>query len=391
MARRDEGTLKQRGSAKDAPWLVRVYKGEVNGKRVYVSATLPTKAEAKAKLKELLGSKAAGRLATPSRQTLGEYLKRWLETEAALSVGPRTLRDYTEYLRRYILPFPIASKRLSALTGDDIAARYAEMHAVPSKRTGAPLEPRVIHFLHAVLKLALKRAVVTRLLPSNPAEYVTLPRLVKKEKRSLTQAEADAFLDACAGDPWEAWWTLLLMTGMRPIEAAGLKWSDWTGDRLGVYRGRSAGETATHETKTKRYRVLHLGGIARAALEAHKVRQQADIANAQGAYVEQRFIFAKALGEPVNTLTLSKRPFSRVLKKAGIPKQRPGEQAVTPYSLRHTSASLPLANGEQVLAVSQRLGHTDATLVLKMYGHVLPGVQEAVTARYESGFRRSIA
>ena len=87
MARRAEGSIKQRDGGKDAPWQVRVYKGEVNGKRVYVSATVATLKEAKAKRTELLGSKQAGKLATPSRLTLGDYLTRGSPSTQSLANG----------------------------------------------------------------------------------------------------------------------------------------------------------------------------------------------------------------------------------------------------------------------------------------------------------------
>jgi integrase len=57
--------------------------------------------------------------------------------------------------------------------------------------------------------------------------------------------------------------------------------------------------------------------------------------------------------------------FKPAAKSAGLP------AGVTSHDLRHHYASVLLAAGESVVAVAERLGHENATLVLKTYGHLM--------------------
>ena len=51
------------------------------------------------------------------------------------------------------------------------------------------------------------------------------------------------------------------------------------------------------------------------------------------------------------------------------------------YTLRHTSATLLLADGVPVKDVSVRLGHAKASMTLDVYGHALPGVGKVAALR----------
>lgn len=53
-----------------------------------------------------------------------------------------------------------------------------------------------------------------------------------------------------------------------------------------------------------------------------------------------------------------------------------------PYELRHTGASLLLAEGLSIVAVAQRMGHTSPTMILRVYGHALPDDQGRLTAAF---------
>jgi integrase len=68
-------------------------------------------------------------------------------------------------------------------------------------------------------------------------------------------------------------------------------------------------------------------------------------------------------------LYLVKIIFKEILKKAGL------SEDFMPYSLRHTHASLLLADGASIKDVSERLGHADASVTLRVYAHTLPNAQ----------------
>lgn len=74
---------------------------------------------------------------------------------------------------------------------------------------------------------------------------------------------------------------------------------------------------------------------------------------------------------------MSQRYFRPLLLKAGIERLRP-------YDLRHSRATLLLANGENAKVVSERLGHSSVALTLDVYSHVLPDMQQRAAERLES-------
>jgi integrase len=98
---------------------------------------------------------------------------------------------------------------------------------------------------------------------------------------------------------------------------------------------------------------------------------------AGAAWTDHAFIFAAENGEPLNSRNLDQRHFQPLLKAAKLPRMRL-------YDLRHSHATLLLANGEHPKVVSERLGHASVTLTLDTYSHVLPGMQEGATERLDA-------
>ncbi len=77
-------------------------------------------------------------------------------------------------------------------------------------------------------------------------------------------------------------------------------------------------------------------------------------------------------GSPVHPQVLTRR-FQSITKRAGLP-------VVRLHDVRHSYATAALAAGVQVKTLSQRLGHADVAVTLRIYAHVLPGDDEAAAA-----------
>ena len=89
-------------------------------------------------------------------------------------------------------------------------------------------------------------------------------------------------------------------------------------------------------------------------------------------------VFSNELGEPVNPRNLARRHFKPALQRAGI------SERFRLYDLRHSFASLAMAAGAHVKAVSDRLGHSSAKMTLDVYSHVLEPMDREATVRIES-------
>lgn len=397
------GQLIQRG---EKTWLLRVYKGRnAEGKREYLNKTVSgvNKKTAQAELNKLLHHRDTGTLIEPSKQTLREYMARWLDVAAKPRLRPSTFTDHKYRVDRYILPM-LGHKRLSQLTALDIQGLYTTIMA--PKPDGMGLTARSVRIVHNILNPALRQAVRWKLVPFNPAADVDLPSEKRQEMKALSPEQAAAFLDtarAFPGDPaviaanghdprtgrqdrFFAFWCILLTGGLRPSEALGLKWEDLDGDNLRVRRSltrnKGGGWTLTEPKTAKGRRTVPLPSFTVEALREHRKKQAEQRLAAGSAWNDNGFIFAAENGEPLNSRNLDQRHFQPLLAAAKLPRMRL-------YDLRHSHATLLLANGEHPKVVSERLGHASVVLTMDTYSHVLPGMQEGATERLDALLARA--
>jgi integrase len=124
-------------------------------------------------------------------------------------------------LDRYIRP-ELGSKRVNQLETREIQRVYANMQS----RKG--LSARVVRHTHATLRQALEQGVEWKLIARNPADSLKrkLPKVEESERRVLDEAEAMAFLNACANKPHGLIFEFAVLSGMRPEEYLALQWRD---------------------------------------------------------------------------------------------------------------------------------------------------------------------
>jgi integrase len=137
---------------------------------------------------------------------------------------------------------------------------------------------------------------------------------------------------------------------------------------------RSGGRVVIGEPKTKKSRrSISLTPQAVEVLEAHLERQLREIGILGDRYEDQGLLFTTGTGSPINPSNLRQRRFAQLLKKAGLPHIRF-------HDLRHTCATLLLAQGTHPKYVQELLGHATIAITLDTYSHVIPGMGDQ-TAR----------
>jgi integrase len=371
-AERKRGTITRKG--RNGVWMVRVYTGkkEVAGKqaRQYVSKVIHgTYRQADQERTKMLGDLDAGTFIAPAKQTLGEYLENWLTTSAALRVSIRVLSSYRGMITNHVLP-TVGHTMLDKVSASQLQSLYATLAD----------RPRTMHYVHSVLKSALKQAVQFRLIPFNPAEGVSVPGRVSQQGRTiLTAAQVARIVAEVKTERHGALWALLLNTGLRPQEALALKWEDLKDGKLTIARALVKVSSARWElgpTKTKSSRrVLSVPRVALDALAVHKVRQAAQILKGGIGYARNDLIFATKWGTQISPPT-AYRSWLVMLRRLNIP-------PCMLYTTRHTHASLLLAAGWPVKAVSERLGHASAKMTLDVYCHTLPETDGETAVAFE--------
>jgi len=181
------------------------------------------------------------------------------------------------------------------------------------------------------------------------------------------------FLDFVSGDRLSALFFVAVTTGMRRGEVVGLRWRDVDLDRgratiLQTYVRTGAGwEFSEPKTKASR-RTVALDAHTLDALREHRVRQVLERTLMGDAYEENDLIFAREDGAPIEPRYVSER-FDLLLKEAKL-------AHIRFHDLRHTHATLAFQAGVHPKVVQERLGHSDISITLQTYSHVLPGMQE---------------
>ncbi len=303
------------------------------------------------------------------RTPLTQYLDHWLEITKH-SRSEKTNADYEMLIRRYIKP-TLGKIELGKLSKMEIQALY-------SKMIDQGLSSRTVRYTHSVLSVALKQAIAWDKLKRNPLAGVKLPKKEHKEMKVLDEKEVKQFLAECAKDKNGLIFELALYTGMRPEEYLGLQWKDIDFDKgiLRVQRkvrynhkggGWYFGELKTEKSK----RNFPLDEPLLVALKRHKIEQWQmvqDRFEKKQEYERLSLVFASEVGTPLSVRNLQRDSFKPILKNAKLPDIRL-------YDLRHTCATLLLAQGTDIKTVSEWLGHANPDETLRTYAHVLPSMK----------------
>lgn len=366
-----EGTISQR---KDGRWEAKISLDNGKRKAYYGS----TRKEVSDKLKIALRDQQQGLLVTGPSQTVEQYLTRWLEDSARQTVRPRTYECYALSVRR--LTPHLGKVRLSALTPAHVQKCYAAL-------LDQGLSRRSVELDHAVLHRALKMAVQWNLMGRNPTEAVAVPRPERKEMQVLTSEQVQQLFASTAEDRLHGLWVLLATTGLRMGEATALRWEDvnFKNGRVTIQRAiqpQKGKGMVIVEPKTERSRrTVHLAEGTVSALRQHRARQVAERLQAGSLWEDQGLIFCSETGRPLSP-SMVEKPFQRALVVAGLPRIRL-------HDLRHTAATLLLADGMHPKLVQEMLGHSTITLTLDTYSRVVPAMHMEAATSMNKLFKRA--
>jgi integrase len=306
--------------------------------------------------------------------TLGAFLEAWLTDVVRLSVRPRTYASYQYVVRLHLAP-GLGHRPLVALTPADVQAFL-------NAKSASGLSPRTVAYLRGVLRGALGHAERMDLVNRNVARLARPPRIPRRPVSPLSVEQARIFLAAVRGDRLEALYLVALGVGLRQGEILGLRWPDVDLD-AGTLTVRHAlarieGQLVLVEPKSATSRrVVPLPGLVREALIAHGVRQAQESLplRPEPGDVFAELVFTTTLGTPLDGISVTRR-FQRILVAAGLPRQRF-------HDLRHACASLLLAQGVPARVVMETLGHSEISLTLNTYSHVMPSVGREAAERMD--------
>ena len=295
-----------------------------------------------------------------------DFLLKWLRV-AKSTVKLTTYASYEMMATRIIIPyFETLNIKLKELTTEDIQEFYSAQLERVSANT-------VIHY-HAVIHRALKYAVKIKTIQSNPAVNVERPRKEKFIGSFYDKKEINTLFDIIQGHPLEVAIKLAAFYGLRREEIIGLKWTaiDFENNTLIIQHtvtecnldGKHI-EVASDTAKTdSSLRTMPLVTNFREMLLAKKEKQEHYRKLCGRSYCKEylNYIFVNEMGERWKPRYLSDG-FKRILEQNGL-------RRIRFHDLRHTCASLLLANNVPMKKIQEWLGHSDFSTTANIYAHL---------------------
>jgi integrase len=377
------GNITRRGKHS---WRLKFEAGErdlTTGKRCTRFFTVRgSKKDAQRELIRLLAEVENGTAVDPSKLTVGEYLRQWLDATNDLS--PKTLERYRQLAECQIIPH-LGATVLQKLR----PAQIHDWHATLLKsggKDGKPLSARSVGHAHRVLHGALERAIRLEIISRNVSHPVPPPKVTTTEVGILTAeqlAEVLAKLNGYGGRygslPLHAIAALAIGTGMRRGEICGIAWGAVDLDKAAVRVERSLEETAEglrfKPPKTVHgRRTISLPGNVVDILRNHRRRLiEHRLALGLGRLGDDDLVFPMADGSAYPPDKLS-RDWGHAVRDRKLP-------ASSFHSLRHSHASALIAAGLDIVTVSRRLGHGSPAITLRVYAHVFSADKDDAAAR----------
>lgn len=237
-----------------------------------------------------------------------------------------------------------------------------------------------LHYHHLISSI-LSTAVQWQIIAANPAERVKPPRAEQKEAVYLDDSQARRLIELLDSQPvqYRVMVTLLLYSGLRRGELCGLEWKDIDFDKGIIHVCRASqylpkkGIFTKDPKNSSSERVLQLSEAAFTLLRAYKAWQTGERLKVGDQWNDTDRLFTKWNGLPLHPDTLTNW-FHDFIQTTDLPQ-------IHIHSLRHTNATLLIAEGVNLRLVADMLGHSKPTTTLNIYSHAIKSAQAAAAER----------
>jgi integrase len=319
---------------------------------------------------EIITSLARGTYVDSSPVSLATVAERWFASRRGIT--PATRAGYRTILDRHILP-NLGRATLSRLGHDDVQQFIAEL----SDRAPPGTVPNVYFTLRKVLTYAVK----SKKLGTNPALEVELPPQINREMLFLDAAQVEALADATRL-PYRELVLFAAYTGLRAGEIVALRMksldldaTDGDGNPAPFVHVRESVtfvEKVGHvrgPTKTKQTRTVPLPGFLADLLRDYTANR-----------LPEASVFTARSGQLLKHNSFYRSDFKPAVL-ASLPPELAGLRF---HDLRHTTASLLIAQNANPKEVSTYLGHSTINITMDRYGHLYPNALAKLTTRLDA-------
>ena len=327
---------------------------DLKGKRK-IKKGFKTKVEAEKAQAKIYEDLNKGLNPVDTKVTLKEAGELYMRLHVSTNCKPSTIATNRGYLDNHIYPF-FGDMKLCEITS--ILVKEFRKAMLDKGRKNSTVNKYMV-FLGSIFNFMIDNDVPVR----NPLARIKNLKVAQNKKiRALSTVEVQALLSktkVISPDFYPLLFTAIF-TGMRKGEILALTWDsiNWITQKITVDKNYTHGGLGT--PKTGKIRVIDMSN------ELAKVLKEWRLACPHS---ELNLVFPNSNGNHQSADNLAKRRFLPALNRAGIDKIRF-------HDLRHTYASLLLANGAPMKYVQHQLGHSSITMTMDLYTHLLPEVND---------------
>ena len=341
-----------------------------------------TKREAEVELAKFVTEVQNGLVIDGKSLKFSEFVEVWKRDYGSKELAPTTYKRYCRMLETRILPY-FGHFYINKIRPTDIMKFYdlleKDTQLVRKKgnngsKTKKPLSGKTILEHHRLLRAMLHRAVYWQLIVSNPAERVQPPRAKKPKRRSYDDEQTKILLEnleklTVEDTKYKVAIILTIFTGVRLGELMGLEWQDVdfrngiiSINRSSQYLSDMGVFTKVPKTESS-IREIAIPEFIISLLEEYKLWYEDQKLIYGELWTNSDRLFVQADGKPMHPSSISKW-FVKYVGTIGLP-------VINFHGLRHTNASLLVAQNVDIAVVSARLGHAQISTTLDFYVHPL--------------------
>ena len=356
---------------------------DLNGKPMIHRKTIHgTKKDAEIELAKFVTEVQNGLVIDGKSLKFSEFVEIWKRDYGSKELASTTYKRYCRMLETRILPY-FGHFYINKIRPTDIMKFYdlleKDTQLVRKKgnngsKTKKPLSGKTILEHHRLIRAMLHRAVYWQLIVSNPAERVQPPKAKKPKRRSYDDEQTKILLEnleklTVEDTKYKVAIILTIFTGVRLGELMGLEWQDVdfrngiiSINRSSQYLSDMGVFTKVPKTESS-IREIAIPEFIISLLEEYKLWYEEQKSLYGELWTNSNRLFVQADGKPMHPSSISKW-FVKYIGTIGLP-------VINFHGLRHTNASLLVAQNVDIAVVSARLGHAQISTTLDFYVHPL--------------------
>ena len=339
-----------------------------------------TKKEAEIELAKFVADVQNGMVIEGKSLKFSEFTEIWKRDYGSKELAPSTYKRYCRMLETRLLPY-FGHFYVNKIKPTDIMQFYdllsKDTQLIRKKdnngsKTLKPLSGKTILEHHRLLRAMLHKAVYWQVIVSNPAERVQPPKAKKPKRKYYDDDQCKILLENLEQldeeqIKYKTAIILTVFTGVRLGELMGLEWNDIdfrngivSINRSSQYLADTGVFTKVPKTESS-IREVAIPDFVISLLEEYKLWYEEQKSLYGELWINSNRLFVQADGKPMHPSTISKW-FVKFIEQIGLP-------VINFHGLRHTNATLLIAQNIDVAVVAARLGHAQITTTFNFYVH----------------------